>query len=183
MSEESLSTGDRITRLEGEVAGLKLTQAQLGSDVRQVLEKLSSSGKTNWALIFAAISVLVAIVLPTVGALALFITLQIKTEVAPLQAKAEVSVRDRGELHESLRLLTALVTDINSRERETTASQKAALIELETQLRANSQIANVYRSNQQQILGILWREMNGYDMPKLDYYTDISLPKPQYIEP
>lgn len=176
-ADASLTTNDRLTRLETTVAGLEVGQGQIVQELRDIKGALSRG--TNWPLLLSALGVVLAIFLPSVGALALFISLQIKTEVSPLQSKADISVRDRMELHTAAGRLEDLLNEINSRERESTAGLRAATVELETQLRANSQISNAFRSFQQQNLAILWREAKGYDMPQFAYYPDISLPKPQ----
>lgn len=175
VSEEPLTTNDRLTRLEGDVASIKLTQAQLGADVRQVLEKLSSVGKTNWALIFAAISVLVAIVLPTVGALAMFVSFSIRNAVSPLESKAEVSVRDRGELHTSVGNLTDLVTANNVRDRETTAEFRAKLTEIETQFLGADHIRNLQYANNLRYTALMWEKLYGQKFPsEIQFYPTIS---------
>ena len=170
---ETPSDSERIGRLEGEVASIRpvLVRLEKGMDA---LTAKSGQG-TNWSLILSAIGVFLAILMPTVGALALFITLQISTSIAPLQSKAEVSSRDRGELHQASSALTALVTEINSRERESTAQFRAQMVEIESQFAAADHIRNLQNVHTMRMISLLWEKVYGQRFPsELQFYPNIS---------
>ena len=105
-----LSESDRLTRVEGQVAQLTANVSQLSSDVRLILDRIGAVGKPNWLLIISAIAVLVTIVVTSASCFYLFTTLQtqsvvsaLKSEyISPLESKADVSIRDRGELRAAI---------------------------------------------------------------------------------
>lgn len=185
MSERTDS--DRLTSLEGQVATLIANHASLSADLRRIDEKLGGIGKINWPLIVAIVGALMAIAAPSAAVVGVFMTYQVQGAtaelksqyIAPLTSSAEISKRDRQELHNSISDLSRLTGEVNARDRETTAEHRAAIVELESQVRATSQIANLHRSYQQQLTAIIWQQAFGYAMPESNYFTDITLPKPQ----
>lgn len=117
----------------------------------------------------------IMVLIPTVGMLAMFVTLQIKTATAPLEAKADVSVRDRGELHDSISELSETTQDINTRERETTAELRAKLTEIESQFLAADHIRNLQYANNLRYTAMLWEKTYGQKFPsEIQFYPTIS---------
>lgn len=89
---------------------------------------------------------------------------------APVAAKAEISERDRADLHGSL-----------VRHGESIAENKADIAglvkdfgEVETQFKAADEFRNMNHSTVMRYVGILWQQMNGVALPADGYYPSIS---------
>lgn len=169
---ESPSDSERLISLEGRVQGLEVGVERIFSELREI--KGAIRRETNWPLVISGIAVAIAVLVPTAGALALFVSLQIKTEVAPLSSKAEVSLRDRGELHSAVTALSASLSEFNTRERETTAEFKAKLIEVESQFASADHTRNLQQAHMLRYTALLWEKTYGQRFPEFQYYPNIS---------
>ena len=58
------------------------------------------------------------------------------------------------------------------------ASQRAALLEVETQFRAEDQIQNLHTANNQRFFSLLWQKTFGSPFPEITYYPSVSDSKP-----
>lgn len=179
MSEDApLSTSDRLTKLEATMGGLVVSQGRLENDVRQILDKIGATGRTNWALIFAAISVVVAIVLPTVGALALFVSFSIQTATGPLESKAEISDRDRGELHSNIGHLGDRLDKIEVELKASEAKWTEKQTEQESQFRSADQVRNLQHITSMRYVALLWEKIYGARFPEFMFNPSIAQPTP-----
>lgn len=169
-----LTTNDRLTRLEGEVSGLKAGQERMFQDLGEIKRAISSSGKTNWPIIIAGFAAIAGIAVPSIAAFYLFSSLQAQNqiaslrseEIAPLEAKAEISIRDRGEIHgETIRNSDA-ISDLKN----TDAKTLEMLKEIETQMKLVYDIANLRQSHADQFTSLLWKKVYGEDFPLSSYY-------------
>lgn len=89
---------------------------------------------------------------------------------APVAAKAEISERDRSEIHTTL-----------ARQSESIASNKADIAglvkdfgEVETQFKAADEFRNLNQSNVMRYVAILWQTVNNVALPADGYYPSIS---------
>jgi len=167
---------ERLARLEAQVGGLIEGQEKLSGEVRQILDRLGSTGRTNWALIFAAISVVVAIVLPSIGMLAMFVSFSIQNAVNPLESKAEVSIRDRDELHGSVGRLGERLDRIEAETKASEAKWTEKQTEQESQFRSADQVRNLQIATQMRFVALLWQRTYGDKFPDFLFNPAISQP-------
>lgn len=89
---------------------------------------------------------------------------------APVAAKAEISERDRAELHQSI-----------SKHAENITENKASIAglvkdfgEVETQFKAADEFRNMNHSTVMRYVAMLWQTVNGVALPNDGYYPSIS---------
>ncbi len=160
----------RIAKLEQSVAGLGAQMSGFNSQLNVISEKLNVIGRPNYLLFIAVVGVLLTLI----GGGYFIVQLSIKTEMAPVIAKAEISEVDRARINGAILTLSEHQGD-NRAELSKLGQQ---IVELETQVRATAQISNLQVSYEHTLKSILWREMKGYDLPGVLYFPDVSLPKP-----
>lgn len=190
MTDDNLSTGDRLTRLEGEVSGLKDGFRRMEGILNDLARTVSQRERTNWpvlltvvGLFLSLVTIFAGIAIPSVGAFLLFTDLRSTNlvaqlrfqEIAPLTASAEVSRRDREELHGQMLSLVQTVSEINSRERESTASLRAANVEIESQFASSDHIRNLQNAHNIRLIAMLWEKVYGQRFPSdVQFYPNIS---------
>ncbi len=160
----------RIAKLEQSVAGLGAQMSGFNSQLNVISEKLNVIGRPNYLLFIAVVGVLLTLI----GGGYFIVQLSIKTELSPVVAKADISEVDRAKLNQSF----LAAAERQSENRSDISRLGQQIVELETQIRATSQISNLQVSYEHTLKSILWREMKGYDLPGVLYFPDVSIPKP-----
>lgn len=176
--ESDLSTSDRLTKLEAQMGGLVVSQGRLESDVRQILDKIGATGRTNWALILSAIGVVMAIFLPSIGALAMFVSFSIANATSPLESKADVSERDRGELHSGVAHLGDRLDRIEVELKASEAKWTEKQTEQESQFRSADQVRNLQHITSMRYVALLWEKIYGARFPEFMFNPSIAQPTP-----
>lgn len=176
---------ERLTRVEGQVSQLAANVSQLSADVRLILDRIGTVGKPNWAVVVAAAAVMVTVVATSVSTLYLVSSLQINTTVselkssyiAPLESKAEVSIRDRGEIRAEISRIAEQLNRVDSRDQAAITGVQRDLTERETQNRAADQYHNVQWASTLRFVSLLWKRSYGEEFPDaVQYYPSIAQP-------
>lgn len=189
MSEE-IPQNERITKLEGEVEAIRPSLIRLEKGLEELNNRISQRERTNWpvlltvvGLFLSLVTIFAGIAIPSIGAFLLFTDLRSTNqiaqlrfqEIAPLTASAELSRRDRQELHNQFSMLMETVGEINSRERETTAEFRAKLTEIETQFLSADHIRNLQYANNLRYMALMWEKLYGQRFPsEVQFYPTIS---------
>jgi len=160
----------RIAKLEQSVIGLSARMDGFGSQLNVMTEKLNVIGRPNYMLFIG----IVGLTLTLIGGGYFIVQLSIKTEMAPVIAKSEISEVDRAKLNSAMTVVADRISD----NRAELSKQGQQIVELETQVRATSQISNLQVSYEHTLKSILWQEMKGYALPGALYFPDVSMPKP-----
>lgn len=171
------SDSERLISLEGRVQGLEAGVNRIFGELKEISASLNSKGRINWGLIVSGIAALVtvisAVIFPTIGAIYLFASLQSQTQlaalrsqdIAPLSAASELSKRDRGEIRAAVELNAMKI----SAGEQMDARTMEMLREIETQVKLIHDTANQRDVHYWQILSLLWKKSYGEDLPVYPY--------------
>lgn len=89
---------------------------------------------------------------------------------APVAAKAEMSERDRSDIHSNL----ARNVDAIAENKSAIAGLVKDFGEVETQFKAADEFRNMNQSHVMRYIAILWQKVNGEALPSDGYYPSIS---------
>jgi len=169
VSTDPESDSVRIAKLEQGFATISTRMDGLSVQLNAIGEKLALIGKPN----YGTISALAALVISMLGGGFFVISLSIKTELAPIAAKAQVSEVDRGKLNEEFKEVQKQLSESQAEHAKTTEK----LREVETQFRAADQIRNIQYASLLRDISMLWKQSFGSDFPSQAYYPSIAQPK------
>ncbi len=192
----------RMTRLEAAVSSLAISMGEFRKDVQAVVESQASKGKTNWALVIAAMSVLVTILMATCGGLWVLIQMQTNGRVQPmeiavsqllkaseiqnsesrlrdprmvtLEAQAARSDKDREDLNKTTERLGTEQSRINGLLSSTISETRATITEIESQFKAADEYRNINLAGQMRTNALLWQRIYGEPYPTEVYFPSIS---------
>jgi len=168
------SDGERIIRVEGDIASLKSSVSSIQGTLALMNDRLSSIGRPNYVLWLSAMGVALTIFTLATGGLFYFMKSEITNQVTPVSIKAASSEMDRHKLNDQ-------VGEIGSRQAKNEkdvsniqSSLKDQLVEVESQFRAVGQMQNMRHANNQQLFGLLWKKVYGEELPMSSFYPDMS---------
>lgn len=124
---------------------------KLETQISEIARSVSEKSRTNWPLL---LSMMAAIT----GAVMWVNQSQISQATTPLAIRMEVAdkaIKNTSEIDDSQQFAIS----------ELEGANKA----LQGELSKTIEISNLREKHQQQLLGILWREMKGYDLPDGSY--------------
>lgn len=173
-SEAAIEQEARITRIESAVESTAASLKVLASHVDTIATKVSAQGKTNWTVLIAAGSLVMAIVIPMVTAGFFFTKLSTESLIAPMIAEQGISKTERAENRRSGEKNSDAIARLEAAE----ARASMTSVEMESQIRNANQVRNMMISELEARVADIHQEVRKQPMSRLSYYPDPSLPKP-----
>jgi hypothetical protein len=167
------------TSLHSGMAGLG---AKIDSDVGRLAQKIdtlaegmASASKTNWPLLAAAATLLLAVVGGGWHMVNLSTALAVERALGPVLAQNSATMQDRADLHQAVGNNREMVADLASDLAALTASMTEKLTEVETQFTAQDTAHNLARVDELRFRGIVWPKLfDGQRYPELFYAPSIG---------
>lgn len=174
MNDTTPPLDERVARLEVSLAGFHEFTVSVQAKLSAIDEKLATRERTNWPVLLSCFGLIV-----TIAGGAFFVVKQeIGSKIAPIDARSQVSEIDRQKLNSTVAINSDKVSLVDQKVMVHDAANRATLTGVETQDRAIAQFANLRAAHNQQILGLLWEKVYQQRLPEVNYWPDVSLPKP-----
>lgn len=137
-------------------------------------DRLSSIGRPNYALWLTAAGVAVSIFALATAGLFYFMKSEIANQVLPVAMKSASSETDRHKLNDQLREIDSRQVKNEKDVSNIQSSLRDQLVEVESQFRAVGQMQNMRHATNQQLFGLLWKQVYGEHLPMSSFYPDMS---------
>jgi len=172
----------------------KATNTRIDSEVGPLHTKMDEIGRPNWTLLASLISISFVLI----AGIWLVIGLKIDSSLVPVSLTVEdmkvaaatvaevtknnteavaaatqstlVSRVDRAQLNSRVQVIEEQVATAQSDRRAAEARTSARLVEIETQFKSASVVANIQKDDTERLIGLLWNKVfPGSTLPPADY--------------
>lgn len=171
------STNERLTRVESAVANLAQEFTHVRADIASIAQVQSASRITNWPLIMTMIGAGASVLA------GLFVTLNARQEITSLRSElemvryiqpvvvsAEQSRADRAAMHQKVDENSQRIGLLTGQVAANYAEFKSGISEIEAQFKGVGNIGNLRAQETQRLLGLLWKKVNGEELPPNTFY-------------
>jgi hypothetical protein len=163
----------RVTRVEGQIESLTGLTTRLAHSTEILSDRVGQLGRPNISTMLSGGALLCSAI---VGLYA-FTVLRIQTAIAPLESRAEVSIRDRQEIRESMERIQEQLNAVDARDQAGSARVGSDLKEIETQFAKDNEIRNVQFANNLRWTALIWQRLYGERFPsEIQFYPTVPPP-------
>jgi hypothetical protein len=163
-------------------SGMATLGAKIDSDVSRLAQKIdtlaeamASASKTNWPLLGAAATLLLAVVGGGWHMVNLSTALAVERALGPVIAQNSATMQDRADLHQSVSNNREMVAELSREVATLSASLTEKLTEIETQFTAQDTAHNLARVDELRFRALVWpRIHDGERYPELFYAPSIG---------
>lgn len=177
-AEESVAADVQV--LKAQVQSIADSVSSLATQLSAFQRTVSDSRQFKWPVALAAVSA-AAVIFAAISndasknteIAAKNLEIKLLQSWAPIAAKADISEKDRADLHIDISKLK----EITSTNASAISVFSRDLVEVETQFKASDEFRNVNLAEQMRINSMLWQHTFGTPFPAETYYPSIAKPR------